>query len=125
MGSHAGDFGAVTPQGHDDGTGSTTALGRRPHSDETALLGDLDPAGTDEDLPHVLPEAYCDATDPWGRGEGARRVEAASEAERAPAIAHVEHINIDRIVSGAAAAPDVPPLPAEPFQERDVLTHSR
>ncbi|MFD8377091.1 hypothetical protein ACFV2X_00615 [Streptomyces sp. NPDC059679] len=123
MGADAGEFGAVASQSHDDGTGSAVDLGGRPDSDEPALLGILDPAGTDENVTHVPPEAHFDATDPWSRGDGARRVSAAGEAEDAAAAANIEHIDVDRIVSGAAAAPDVPPLFAVPFQERYVLTH--
>ncbi|MFF7652713.1 hypothetical protein ACFZCY_23330 [Streptomyces sp. NPDC007983] len=98
MWAHAGEFGTAAPQGHDDRTGSTAAVGRRPHSDETALPGNLDTAGTDENVTHIPPEAHFDTRDPWGRDEGAGKVKTAGKAEDAPAVAHVEHIDVDRIV---------------------------
>ncbi len=125
MGAHPGEFDAVASQGHNHGTDSTADTGRRPNSDETALLGNLDPADTDENVTHMPPEAHFDATDPWGLGAGVRRVKAAGEAEHACSVANVEHIGVDRMVSGATAAPDVPPLLSEPLHKRKVLTHPR
>ncbi|WP_225812099.1 hypothetical protein [Streptomyces spinosus] len=125
MGANAGELGAVASQSHDHGTDFAADLGRRPNSDEAALLGNLDPADTDENVTHIPPEADFDATDPWGRGDGSRRVQAAGETEYAPSGADVEHIDVDRIVSGSPAAPHIPPLPAEPLQKRDVLTYPR
>ncbi|MFC8361151.1 hypothetical protein ACFUIY_14910 [Streptomyces griseorubiginosus] len=125
MGANAGELGAVAPQGHDHGTDSAADLGRRPDSDETALLGNLDPAATDEHVTDTPPEAHFDATDPWGRGDGAGRVQAPGETEYAPSIADVEDLDVDRTVSGAAAAPYIPPLLAEPLHKCDVLTYPR
>jgi hypothetical protein len=125
MGAHAGELGAVVSQGRDDGTGSAADTGGRPDSDELARPGTVDPAGSDENVIHVPPEAHFDATDPRGCGGGVRRVNAAGEAEDAPAAANVEHIDVDRTVSGTAAAPHVPPLFFVPLQECNVLTHAR
>ncbi|MGW2631488.1 hypothetical protein ACWC2K_19425 [Streptomyces chattanoogensis] len=125
MGASAGEFGAVASQGHDDGTSCAADVRGYPNGDEPALLRILDPAATNENVTYVPPEAHFDATDPWGRGDGAWTVKAAGVAEGAGAVADVEHIDIERIVSGAAAAPHIPPLLAVPLQERNVLTHSR
>jgi hypothetical protein len=121
MGAKAGEFGAVASQGRDVGTASAAGVGGRPNSDEPALLGSIDPAGTDENVTHIPPEAHFGATDPCGRGDGTRTV----QAEGARAVSNIEHIDVDRIVSRAAAAPDATPLLAVPRQERDVLTHPR
>ncbi len=83
MGADAGEFGAVAPQGHDDGSACEAGAGGRPNSDELAPLGILDPAGTDENVTHIPPGAHLDATDPWGRGDGVRKVKAAREAQDA------------------------------------------
>jgi len=125
MGAHAGEFGALASQGHDHGTDSAADTGRHANSDETALLGNLDPADTEKNVTHIPPEAHFDTTDPWGRGDGARRVKAAGEAEHAPSVANVEHIDVDRLLSRATAAPHISPLLAEPLQKRNVLTHPR
>ncbi|MFK4149749.1 hypothetical protein [Streptomyces sp. NPDC004065] len=83
------------------------------------MLRVLDPASTDENVTHIPPEAHFGATDPRGGGEGTWTVNAASKAEDAPAAANIEYIDVDGIVSWAAAAPHVPPLLAEPLQERN------
>src|SRR5690242_6692666 len=125
MRADAGEFGAVASQGHDDGTDSAADVGGRPNRDELAVLGILDPAGTDENVTHVPPETHFGATDPRGCSDGTWRVNAASKAEDAPAVANVEYIDVDGIVPWAAAAPHIPPLLAEPLQERNVLTRPR
>jgi hypothetical protein len=125
MGANARELGTVASQGHDEGTGAAADVGGRPNSDESAVLGILDPAGTDKNVTHVPPEAHFDATDPRGCGVGVWRVSATGEAEDAPAVAYVEDIDVERILSGAVAAPDVPPLLFVPLQECDVLTCAR
>lgn len=125
METRAGEFGAVASQGHDDGPVSATVARRRPNSDELALLGILNAAGTEENVIDIPPEAHLDATDPWGGGDGAWRVESACEAEGARTDAHVEHLDVDRIVSRTAATPNVSPLLAVPLHECEVLTHPR
>ncbi|WP_329225344.1 hypothetical protein [Streptomyces canus] len=66
------------------------------------MLGSVDPAVTDE-----------------------HEVAAAGEAQGACAVAQVEHVDVDWTVSGAAAAPHIPPPLAVPLQECGVLTHPR
>src|SRR5690349_4137252 len=121
MGADAGELGAIVSQGHDDGTGCAAAIRRSPNSDEFAVLGIPDPTGTDENVTDVRPQAHFGATDPRGCGDGPWRVSAAGKTEDASAVANVEYIDADRVVSRATAAPHVPPLLAEPLQERNVL----
>lgn len=87
MGADAGEFGAVAPESHDDGTSFTAGAVGRPGDDELALLGSDDPAAADEEVTDVWPEVDFDAADPWGRVNGVRRVKAAGKAEHAPAPA--------------------------------------
>lgn len=125
MEAHTGEFGAVASQCHDEGSISAVVVGGRPYGDELAFLGALHAAGTDAYVIHSPPEAHLDAADPWRGGEGTRRVEAARQAQDARPDANVEHIDVDIVISGAAAATRVPPPAAEPLQEGDVLTRPR
>ncbi len=67
MGAHAGEFGAVASQGHDDGTGSMTALRRRP-------------AQTDPGGPHRSGQRHRPRADGTPHAAGSRRHDEAADA---------------------------------------------
>jgi hypothetical protein len=125
MRADAGELGAVASHGHDDGTDPAADRRGRPDHDELAVFGVLDPAGADENVTHGPPKTHFGATDPRGRSDGSWRVNGASKTADTPAAANVEYIDVDGIVSWAAAAPHVPPLLADSLQEGNVLTHLR
>lgn len=130
VGADAGEFGAVAPESHDDGTSSAGGGWAHPSRDELALPGSVDPAIADEEVSDIRPEVDYGIADPWGRGQRVRRVHPAGKADRAPLTPDLQHIDVELLIGrvvhrATTTAAHVLPLLVVPLQNRGVLTRPR